>query len=81
MAKYLSPGVYVEEFDPEMKPMEGVATSTARFIGMAEKGPVQGPPRGWSPIFRISRELLEDIFLKGSTVITVSFLMRWNSSL
>ena len=38
MAEYLSPGVYVEEFESGMRPMEGVSTSTAGFIGMAEKG-------------------------------------------
>ena len=45
MAEYLSPGVYVEEFDSGGKPMEGVGTSMAGFIGMAERGPVEGPPR------------------------------------
>ncbi|MFR4438509.1 MAG: hypothetical protein ACLT46_01010 [Hungatella sp.] len=37
MAEYLSPGVYVEEFESGGKPMEGVGTSTAGFIGLAEK--------------------------------------------
>lgn len=45
MAEYLSPGVYVEEFDSGGKPMEGVGTSTAGFIGAAEKGPVEGLPQ------------------------------------
>ncbi len=44
MAEYLSPGVYVEEFDSGIKAMEGVGTSTAGFIGMARKGPVSGMP-------------------------------------
>ncbi len=44
MAEYLSPGVYVEEFDAGIKAMEGVGTSTAGFIGMAQKGPVSGMP-------------------------------------
>lgn len=44
MAEYLSPGVYVEEFDSGVKAMEGVGTSTAGFVGMAQKGPVQGLP-------------------------------------
>ena len=35
MAEYLSPGVYVEEFESGGKPMEGVGTSTAGFIGLA----------------------------------------------
>ena len=45
MAEYLSPGVYVEEFESGSKPMEGVGTSTAGFIGMAERGPVGGVPQ------------------------------------
>lgn len=45
MAEYLSPGVYVEEFDSGAKPMEGVGTSTAGFIGLASKGPVLGAPQ------------------------------------
>lgn len=44
MAEYLSPGVYVEEFDSGSVPMEGVSTSTAGFIGVAEKGPKDGAP-------------------------------------
>ena len=45
MAEYLSPGVYVEEFESGGKPMEGVGTSTAGFIGLAERGPIQGVPQ------------------------------------
>ncbi len=45
MAEYLSPGVYVEEFESGGKPMEGVGTSTAGFVGLAEKGPVGGTPQ------------------------------------
>ncbi len=45
MAEYLSPGVYVEEFDSGGKPMEGVGTSTAGFIGVAERVPALGLPQ------------------------------------
>lgn len=45
MAEYLSPGVYVEEFESGAKPMEGVGTSTAGFIGLAQRGPVVGVPQ------------------------------------
>ncbi|MCB6608863.1 phage tail sheath family protein [[Clostridium] symbiosum] len=45
MAEYLSPGVYVEEFDSDARLTEGVGTSTAGFIGVAERGPVEGSPR------------------------------------
>jgi len=44
MAEYLSPGVYVEEFDSGPTPMQGVGTSTAGFVGVAAKGPVSGAP-------------------------------------
>lgn len=44
MAEYLSPGVYVEEFDSGSRPIEGTGTSTAGFVGLAEKGPVGGVP-------------------------------------
>jgi len=37
MPEYLSPGVYVEEVDAGPKPIEGVATSTAAFVGFTEK--------------------------------------------
>jgi|HigsolmetaAR203D_1030402.scaffolds.fasta_scaffold03668_5 hypothetical protein len=45
MAEYLSPGVYVEEFDSAGPPLSGVSTSTAGFIGLAERGPVEGLPQ------------------------------------
>ncbi|MCR5251320.1 MAG: phage tail sheath subtilisin-like domain-containing protein [Lachnospiraceae bacterium] len=44
MAEYFSPGVYVEEYDNSPRSIEGVGTSTAGFIGLAEKGPVSGAP-------------------------------------
>ncbi|MCR5510444.1 MAG: phage tail sheath subtilisin-like domain-containing protein [Lachnospiraceae bacterium] len=44
MAEYLSPGVYVEEYDNSPRSIEGVGTSTAGFIGLAEKGPLTGAP-------------------------------------
>src|SRR5215468_6638149 len=34
MAQYLSPGVYVEEVPSTIKPIAGVSTSTAGFIGV-----------------------------------------------
>lgn len=44
MSEYLSPGVYVEEYDSSPRSIEGVGTSTAGFVGMAVKGPVTGAP-------------------------------------
>lgn len=45
MPEYLSPGVYVEEYESGSVPMEGVGTSTAGFVGLAEKGDVIGKPQ------------------------------------
>jgi uncharacterized protein len=39
MPEYLTPGVYVEEFEIGARPIEGVSTSTAGFLGEAERGP------------------------------------------
>lgn len=39
MPEYLSPGVYVEEIERGPKPIEGVSTSTAGFLGQTERGP------------------------------------------
>lgn len=44
MAEYLSPGVYVEEYDSAPRSIEGVGTSTAGFVGLAERGPAIGAP-------------------------------------
>ena len=43
MPQYLSPGVYVEEVEAGSRPIEGVATSVAAFVGLAKFGPVNTP--------------------------------------
>jgi phage tail sheath protein FI len=45
MPEYLTPGVYIEEFEIGAKPIEGVSTSTAGFLGVAEKGSTEGLPK------------------------------------
>lgn len=40
MPEYLSPGVYVEEVDRGPKPIEGVGTAMAAFIGFTEKAEI-----------------------------------------
>jgi phage tail sheath protein FI len=42
MPEYLHPGVYVQEVPSSVKPIEGVSTSTAGFVGVASRGPVPG---------------------------------------
>lgn len=36
---YLSPGVYVEEVESGARPIEGVGTSTAAFVGLGGESP------------------------------------------
>src|SRR3990170_367971 len=40
---YQTPGVYVEEMPPGSRPIEGVGTSVAAFVGFAEMGPRHKP--------------------------------------
>ena len=41
MPEYLAPGVYIEEIGRGPRPIEGVPTSTAAFIGETERGPLR----------------------------------------
>ncbi|MEU2618609.1 phage tail sheath subtilisin-like domain-containing protein [Streptomyces sp. NPDC007157] len=43
MPSYLSPGVYVEEVASGSRPIEGVGTSVAAFVGLAPTGPLNEP--------------------------------------
>ena len=43
MPTYLSPGVYMEEVSSGSKPIEGVGTAVAAFVGFAERGPANQP--------------------------------------
>jgi phage tail sheath protein FI len=43
MPQYLSPGVYVEEVDSGSRPIEGVGTAVAAFLGLAASGPLHRP--------------------------------------
>ena len=43
MPTYLSPGVYVEEVESGARPLEGVGTAVAAFVGLAESGPFNEP--------------------------------------
>ena len=40
MPEYLAPGVFIEEIERGPRPIEGVSTSTAAFLGETERGPV-----------------------------------------
>ena len=55
MPTYLSPGVYVEEVSSGKKPIEGVGTAVAAFVGLTPGGPVNVPMQvsNWSQFARI----------------------------
>src|SRR5918992_208161 len=55
MPTYLTPGVYVEEVPSTSKPIEGVGTSIAAFVGLAPGGPVNTPMRisNWTQFSKI----------------------------
>src|SRR6478609_10848609 len=42
MPELLHPGVYVREISSGVRPIEGVSTSTAAFLGVSDKGPLPG---------------------------------------
>jgi hypothetical protein len=43
MPEYLSPGVYIEEVNSGPRPIEGVGTAMAAFVGFAPGGPANKP--------------------------------------
>src|SRR5919198_5162134 len=55
MPNYLTPGVYVEEIPSANKPIEGVGTAIAAFVGLAPGGPVNQPMRisNWTQFARL----------------------------
>ena len=63
--QYLSPGVYVEEVDKGAKPIEGVGTSVAAFVGFAEKGPVNQPTlvTNWTQFTNVFGEFIPGGYL------------------
>ncbi|GAA2158216.1 MULTISPECIES: phage tail sheath family protein [Glycomyces] len=65
MPTYLSPGVYVEEVDGGSRPIEGVGTAVAAFVGFAAKGPVNTPTlvSNWSQYTRLFGEFVEGCYL------------------
>ena len=61
MPTYLTPGVYVEDVPSTSKPIEGVSTSIAAFIGLAPGGPVNTPMRisNWTQFAKIYGDPVE----------------------
>jgi phage tail sheath protein FI len=65
MPQYLSPGVYVEEVEAASRPIEGVGTSVAAFVGLAARGPVNQPTlvTNWTQFTKTFGEFIEDSYL------------------
>lgn len=65
MPTYLSPGVYVEEVEGGSRPIEGVGTSVAAFVGLAEDGPLNEPilVTNWSQYTQAFGEFMEGSYL------------------
>ncbi len=65
MPTYLSPGVYVEEVPAGSRPIEGVGTSVAAFVGLAAKGPVNEPTlvSNWTQFSENFGDFVENSYL------------------
>src|SRR4051794_33228531 len=68
MPTYLSPGVYVEEVEAGSRPIEGVGTAVAAFVGLTEKGPLNTPTlvTNWSQFKQTFGEFVEGSYLAHS---------------
>ncbi|MFZ3475150.1 phage tail sheath family protein [Streptomyces sp. 4.24] len=68
MATYLAPGVFVEESVGGSRPVEGVGTSVAAFVGFAEQGPLNEPVRitNWGQFTKTFGEFIEGSYLAHS---------------
>ncbi len=68
MPNYLSPGVYVEEVEAGSRPIEGVGTAVAAFVGLAARGPANTPTlvTNWNQFTSTFGEFLENSYLAHS---------------
>jgi phage tail sheath protein FI len=65
MPNYLSPGVYVEEVEAGSRPIEGVGTAVAAFVGLTARGPANAPTlvTNWSQFTQAFGEFIEGSYL------------------
>ncbi|MFB4195833.1 phage tail sheath family protein [Streptomyces carpaticus] len=68
MPSYLSPGVYVEEVESGSRPIEGVGTAVAAFVGFAQQGPFDEPTliTNWSQFVSVFGDFVEGTYLATS---------------
>jgi len=64
-AEYYSPGVYIEEVDSGARPVQGVGTAVAAFIGFTEKAPDNRPHlvTNWGQFTSLFGGFLPDSYL------------------
>jgi uncharacterized protein len=65
MPTYLSPGVYVEEVESGSRPIEGVGTAVAAFVGFAAQGPFNTPTlvSNWSQFTATFGDFVDEAYL------------------
>ena len=65
MPQYLSPGVYVEEVEAGSRPIEGVGTAVAAFVGLAAQGPFNTPTlvTNWSQFTQAFGDFVDGSYL------------------
>jgi Bacteriophage tail sheath protein len=65
MPTYLSPGVYVEEVEAGSRPIEGVGTAVAAFVGFAAQGPFNTATlvSNWGQFTSVFGDFVEDCYL------------------
>ncbi len=65
MPTYQSPGVYVEEAEAGSRPIEGVGTAVAAFVGLAADGPFNQPTlvSNWSQFTQTFGDFIEGSYL------------------
>ncbi|MGW4652461.1 phage tail sheath family protein, partial [Kitasatospora sp. NPDC004289] len=65
MPSYQSPGVYIEEVEAGSRPIEGVGTAVAAFVGLAARGPFDAPTlvTNWSQYVREFGEFVAGEYL------------------
>jgi len=65
MPNYLSPGVYVEEVEAGSRPIEGVGTAVAAFVGLAARGPANTPTlvTNWNQYTSVFGDFVEGSYL------------------
>src|SRR5215468_2327143 len=68
MPTYLAPGVYVEEVEAGSRPIEGVGTAVAAFVGFAERGPFDTPTlvTNWGQFTQTFGEFVQGYYLAQS---------------